>query len=329
MTRERRHESADLAEELARPVAPDDTADAPSTRATTGPTCPTSRCSTTRSSTPTEVKPTWRGWIHAGTFPVTIAGGRRAHRARRGRAGEVGVGGLHAHVDAAVRQSRRSTTASTGAARQGRSSSASTTPTSSCSSRAPTRRSRSSRCRPTRAGVLLAVVWGGALLGIGFRVFWITAPRWLYVPLYLLLGWAAVMYLGDLLDGERRHDGARDRRRPALHGRRDRLRPQEAEPVARASSGSTRSSTRARCSRSCATGPRRSSSRWTRCTTWAEHVGVGQRAGGRSSSSSVPRRHPARAVHPRHPVPRRRPRARAPPARVARPRAARAPRRGS
>jgi hemolysin III len=42
------------------------------------------------------------------------------------------------------------------------------------------------------------LVWSGALLGILFRVFWINAPRWLYVALYLLLGWAAVMYLVDL-----------------------------------------------------------------------------------------------------------------------------------
>ena len=52
---------------------------------------------------------------------------------------------------------------------------------------------------PDKGWLLLAIVWGGALLGIVFRVFWITAPRWLYVPIYLLLGWAAVMYLGDLL----------------------------------------------------------------------------------------------------------------------------------
>jgi hemolysin III len=31
-------------------------------------------------------------------------------------------------------------------------------------------------------------------------VFWIDAPRWLYVLLYLVLSWAAVMYLGDLLE---------------------------------------------------------------------------------------------------------------------------------
>ena len=41
-------------------------------------------------------------------------------------------------------------------------------------------------------------MWGGAILGILFRVFWIDAPRWLYVALYLLLGWAAVMYMVPL-----------------------------------------------------------------------------------------------------------------------------------
>lgn len=48
--------------------------------------------------------------------------------------------------------------------------------------------------------VLLSLVWAGALLGIGFRVFWISAPRWAYVPLYVLLGWAAVLYIVDLLN---------------------------------------------------------------------------------------------------------------------------------
>jgi hemolysin III len=43
--------------------------------------------------------------------------------------------------------------------------------------------------------VLLSVVWGGALLGVIFRVFWLKAPRWLYVALYLVLGWAATFYL--------------------------------------------------------------------------------------------------------------------------------------
>ncbi|MFO6451514.1 MULTISPECIES: PAQR family membrane homeostasis protein TrhA [unclassified Aeromicrobium] len=44
---------------------------------------------------------------------------------------------------------------------------------------------------------LLTLVWGGALLGVLFKVFWMTAPRWVYVPLYLALGWAALLYLPD------------------------------------------------------------------------------------------------------------------------------------
>lgn len=49
-----------------------------------------------------------------------------------------------------------------------------------------------------KAILLLSLVWGGALAGILFRVFWIHAPRWLYVVLYLVLGWAALMYFGEL-----------------------------------------------------------------------------------------------------------------------------------
>jgi hemolysin III len=41
---------------------------------------------------------------------------------------------------------------------------------------------------------LLAIAWGGALLGILFRLFWTGAPRWLYTPIYIALGWAAVFY---------------------------------------------------------------------------------------------------------------------------------------
>ena len=45
------------------------------------------------------------------------------------------------------------------------------------------------------ARTLLTVVWVGALLGVAFRVAWTGAPRWLYVPLYVALGWVAVAYL--------------------------------------------------------------------------------------------------------------------------------------
>jgi len=51
---------------------------------------------------------------------------------------------------------------------------------------------------PEKAWRLLTIIAIGTVLGIGFRVFWISAPRWFYVPIYLALGWAAVMYIGDL-----------------------------------------------------------------------------------------------------------------------------------
>jgi hemolysin III len=50
------------------------------------------------------------------------------------------------------------------------------------------------------AVIMLSLVWGGAILGVLFRVFWVTAPRWLYVPLYLVLGWAAVLYFPEFVD---------------------------------------------------------------------------------------------------------------------------------
>lgn len=45
------------------------------------------------------------------------------------------------------------------------------------------------------AQILLGLVWAGALAGVAFRVFWVNAPRWLYVPIYLGLGWAATFWL--------------------------------------------------------------------------------------------------------------------------------------
>ena len=53
----------------------------------------------------------------------------------------------------------------------------------------------------TQRAVLLSVVWGGALLGVAFRVLWVGAPRWLYVPIYVALGWAAVFFIPGFADG--------------------------------------------------------------------------------------------------------------------------------
>jgi len=46
--------------------------------------------------------------------------------------------------------------------------------------------------------ILLSVVWIGALIGVVVRIFWLGAPRWLYVANYLALGWVAVVYMPAL-----------------------------------------------------------------------------------------------------------------------------------
>jgi hemolysin III len=56
--------------------------------------------------------------------------------------------------------------------------------------------------------LLLSIVWTGAVLGVFFRVFWTDAPRWLYVPIYVALGWAAVFFIPQFAAGADRFDPA-------------------------------------------------------------------------------------------------------------------------
>ncbi|THV26207.1 PAQR family membrane homeostasis protein TrhA [Glycomyces paridis] len=53
----------------------------------------------------------------------------------------------------------------------------------------------------TTRTALLTAVWAGAAAGIAFRTLWVGAPRWLYTPLYILLGWAAVFVMPQLVAG--------------------------------------------------------------------------------------------------------------------------------
>lgn len=48
---------------------------------------------------------------------------------------------------------------------------------------------------------LLILVWTGAAAGVALKMLWPSAPRWVGVPLYLLLGWAAIGFAGTLRDG--------------------------------------------------------------------------------------------------------------------------------
>ena len=145
-----------------------------------------------------EIKPTWRGWIHAGTFPVAIAAGIVLIALADGAAAKwacaifmatsvllFGNSALYHRFNWGPRTKavlKRIDHANIMLLIAG-----TYTPIAVLA------------LPPQKGLLLLALVWSGALLGILFRVFWINAPRWLYVALYLLLGWAAVMYLVDLL----------------------------------------------------------------------------------------------------------------------------------
>lgn len=150
---------------------------------------------------PEDLKPTWRGWIHAGTFPVTIAAGIVLLVLADGAAAKwssavfvvssmllFGNSALYHRFNWKPRTRiilKRIDHANIFLLIAG-----SYTPITVLA------------LPPNKAVLLLSLVWGGAILGIAFRVFWIHAPRWLYVPLYLLLGWGALMFIVDFFQAD-------------------------------------------------------------------------------------------------------------------------------
>lgn len=141
-------------------------------------------------------KPTWRGWIHAGTFPAAIVLGVILIFAADGAAAKIscsvfvlsslllfGVSALYHRFnwsDGTRRLLKRLDHANIFLLIAG-----SYTPITVLA------------LPPDKSALLLWLVWVGAGLGILFRVFWIGAPRWLYVPLYLLLSYAALAFIVD------------------------------------------------------------------------------------------------------------------------------------
>jgi hemolysin III len=53
---------------------------------------------------------------------------------------------------------------------------------------------------PALGWTVLAVVWGGALVGIVISLLWIDAPRWLTALLYVALGWVSIIVMPQLWD---------------------------------------------------------------------------------------------------------------------------------
>jgi hemolysin III len=54
---------------------------------------------------------------------------------------------------------------------------------------------------PQTGNEVLVMVWGGAAAGVALKMWWPSAPRWVGVPLYLLLGYTAIWFASTLLAG--------------------------------------------------------------------------------------------------------------------------------
>ncbi|MCJ7701558.1 MAG: hemolysin III family protein [Anaerolineales bacterium] len=46
---------------------------------------------------------------------------------------------------------------------------------------------------------LLGIVWGLALAGIGVKIFFINAPRWVTAGVYILMGWLSIFGIREML----------------------------------------------------------------------------------------------------------------------------------
>ncbi|MEJ1087233.1 hemolysin III family protein [Microbacterium sp. Mu-80] len=145
-----------------------------------------------------EIKPSWRGWIHVGIFPIAIAAGivlivlAQGAPAKWAAAVFMTTSLLLFGNSAVYHRFNWGPTTKAVLKRIDHANillliAGTYTPIATLA------------LPPEKGALLLFLVWGGAILGILFRVFWINAPRWLYVALYLVLGWAAVMYMVDLV----------------------------------------------------------------------------------------------------------------------------------
>ena len=144
------------------------------------------------------VKPRLRGWLHAGTFPVALVAGvvlvavADGTRERVSSAVYAASAALLFGVSALYHRGSWSPRAEALLKRLDHSNifliiAGTYTPFSVI-------------LLDQRGGeLLLWIVWSAAVAGIAFRVLWVGAPRWLYTPVYIALGWVAVFYLGDML----------------------------------------------------------------------------------------------------------------------------------
>ncbi|MHA7271518.1 PAQR family membrane homeostasis protein TrhA [Arthrobacter sp. HLT1-20] len=141
-----------------------------------------------------DLKPSWRGWLHAGTAPLVLLAGMALVLLAPGLEAKVTcaiyvtTGVLLFGTSALYHRGNWQPQTKALLKRLDHSNimlviAGSYTPLSALMLPRPT------------ATLLLWMIWVGAIAGVLFRVVWVNAPRWLYVPIYVLLGITALFFL--------------------------------------------------------------------------------------------------------------------------------------
>lgn len=148
---------------------------------------------------PSEVKPTWRGWIHTGVLPLVVAGGIVLVVLANGVPAKLATAVFFASSlllfgnSALYHRFNWSPKVKVTLKRIDHANiflliAGSYTPITWLA------------LPQEKAVLLMSIIWGSALLGICFRVFWLEAPRWLYVAIYIAMGWGAFVYVVDFMN---------------------------------------------------------------------------------------------------------------------------------
>ncbi|MDK7748858.1 hemolysin III family protein [Brevibacterium sp. UMB10442] len=144
-----------------------------------------------------EIRPSWRGWIHAGAFPLAVAGGLAAvilcpTIASRLASAIFAITGMMLFGTSAMYHRgswrvrvrillRRLDHANIFLITAG-----TYTPLAVL------------LLDPPASWWLLGIIWTGAILGVIFRLIWISAPRWLFVPVYIGIGIAGIGFIPSM-----------------------------------------------------------------------------------------------------------------------------------
>ncbi len=146
-----------------------------------------------------EIKPTWRGWIHTGVLPLVVAGGIVLVVLANGVPAKIATAVFFASSlllfgnSALYHRFNWSPKVKVTLKRIDHANiflliAGSYTPITWLA------------LPQEKAILLMSIIWGSALLGICFRVFWLHAPRWLYVAIYIAMGWGAFVYVVDFMN---------------------------------------------------------------------------------------------------------------------------------